>query len=100
MRFAKSATFEQAFALCRREGVSIYIAIAEKGGCEYQFHPDGACDRITEYCPVCSRTGVSPNRIQKGDHLCPNCGRDYTPQPDHKTDIARADEVPQHLHAA
>lgn len=80
MRFARSKTFEEAFALCRKEQASIYIAIEEKDGCEYQCHPNGDCYRITEFCPVCSKNGDFPNRIEKEDNICPHCNRNYTPQ--------------------
>jgi hypothetical protein len=80
MRFAKCKTFEEGLALCRKEGASIYITIAETDGCEYQFHQDGACYRITQYCPICSKNGDCGQRIQAENHVCPKCGKDYTPR--------------------
>lgn len=100
MRFAKCKTFEEGFALSRRERTSIYIAIEEKVGCEYKFHPDGACDRISEYCPVCSKNGGVPNRIQKENHRCPNCYRDYSPQLASRMVVALSDGAASHVHAS
>ncbi len=91
MRFAKCKTFEEAFALSRQEQASIYIAIEGKDGCEYQFHPNGDCFRITEFCPVCCKKGAFPNRIQQEDSKCPSCGRDYTPHLESRTSAQTKD---------
>jgi hypothetical protein len=99
MKFAKCETFEEAFVLCLQEETSIYIAIREKDGCEYRFNPDGTCFRITEFCPVCTRDCQLPNRIEKENHICPSCQRDYTPHLDCKITITPTESDPSHRHA-
>lgn len=100
MRFAKRRTFEEAIALCRQEGTSIYVAIEEKDGCEYNFQPNGSCDRISEFCPVCSKDGRHPNRIPREDHICPSCHRDYSPRLAAYKGPQSAERVYVHLDAA